>query len=131
MQLTIPEFAGMLVLAACLGGGGAAGLITLVEQKATPELLTDLSSEYAEADRQFAKRIARAFPAGSSEAALITTLERQGFVPDWRETADGERSAAFDFSSIVCVQKARVRWRTDAKGQIRTVRSRYGEEGCW
>jgi hypothetical protein len=125
------EFCGLLLVMTCVGGivGMSIG-IDLRDRLRTPALLNGLSREYVKADREFAERIAHAFPVGSSEVAMTKALEQQGFKPTSGHSPPGQGHAVFDFSNWVCNQKARVWWRTNSAGQITSVQSRYGEEGC-
>lgn len=113
--------------------GGAVGAISLsaaIDALQTPELLGGLPSSYAEADKEFSKRIAAAIPTGTSEEKLIRLLADNRFAPTWG-AQEPERQAAYDFSSLVCAQRARVWWRTDKAGRVIMVRTKFGEEGCW
>ena len=104
----------------------------LAEQSSTPELVRDLSAEPVAANRQFAERLARAVPIGSSDDEMIEFLSAQGFkLYRRRPLTTQEQHAVHDMSNIVCAVRANVAWRVDASGRVTSMTSRVGEEGCW
>lgn len=104
----------------------------LAKQSSTPELVRDLSAEPAAANRQFAERLARAVPIGSSDDEMIEFLSAQGFkLYRRRPLTTEEQHAVHDMSNIVCAVRANVAWRVDTSGRVTSMTSRVGEEGCW
>ena len=104
----------------------------LAKQSSTPELVRDSSAEPAAANRQFAERLARAVPIGSSDEEMIEFLSAQGFkLYRRRPLTTEEQHAVHDMSNIVCAVRANVAWRVDTSGRVTSMTSRVGEEGCW
>lgn len=91
-----------LFLSSLLGAcGSALGL--------TPEIGRDLPATYAEGEVVFNQRIRQRFPLGSSEASMVSELQRQGFrrLPAYGDFED----MTFTRSEVVTETLWSVRWR--------------------
>jgi hypothetical protein len=90
----------------------------------TPRILATLPGSWSEAE--FKRQVRTKFPIGSSEDDLIAALATQGFRPDWRRR-DGENSASYSQSGLLCKREAKVAWRSDAAGALTSVDGVYRE----
>jgi hypothetical protein len=91
----------------------------------TPRILATLPGSWSEAE--FKRQVTMMFPIGSSEDDLIATVASQGFKPNWRRR-DGENSAGYSESGLLCRREAKVAWRSDAGGALTSVDGVYREK---
>jgi hypothetical protein len=89
-----------------------------------PRILATLPGSWSEAE--FKRQVTTTFPVGSSEDYMIATLASQGFKPDWRRR-DGENSASYSESGLLCRREAKVTWRSDAQGALTSISGLYRE----
>ena len=89
-----------------------------------PGILATLPGVWSQAE--FQRQVTTTFPFGSSEDNMIATLTSQGFRPDWRRR-DGENSASYSQSGLLCKSEAKVIWRSDGQGKLIAVDGRYKE----
>jgi hypothetical protein len=90
----------------------------------TPRILATLPGSWS--DAEFKRQVTTTFPVGSSEDTMIATLASQGFRPDWRRR-DGENSASYTESGLLCRREAKVMWRSDTQGGLASVDGFYRE----
>src|SRR5262249_35793682 len=115
--------------AALLAVAAIASVATLfavwVSQQDQPIPLTaELGREWDAMSKVFDSRIRERFPPGSSEAAMIEALRRQGFVAtEW--TAASTRTALRTERRFPCVYYASVEW-TATAGTITSIGGSYG-----
>lgn len=87
----------------------------------TPLIGRNLPSNYDEGERIFDERVRATFPIGSSEAALIQALRRQGFSVD-----PGPRWASATIKRGLIIKTIwSVRWRAEAD-RVREIWGVYG-----
>jgi hypothetical protein len=100
------------------------------EPRPASSLTENLPARWDDATREFDRRLKARFPLGSSAAAMAQELQRQGFEPAAWTGLDPVTQALRDESNFVCTIRARVEWRTDEAGLLRSISGRYHEEGC-
>jgi hypothetical protein len=76
-----------------------------------------------DATAEFNRRLAKRFPAGSSEADLVDELRREKFSCCQHNPRNGERIALSPYPSGIFVQvRLVVAWKADADGRITDIR---------
>lgn len=83
-----------------------------------PEIGRDLPSNFERAEQVFSQRVSEAFPPGTPEAVVASTLEEQGF------EIDGD-VARFNKSRFPCALEWRVFWSVE-DGVITDISALYG-----
>jgi hypothetical protein len=109
--------------------GFALILIQLVSGCAVriPEIGRSLPADFADANHAFAARVQKRFPIGSSEAALVTELRREGFaISDSKVEPETYKSIAlYDRQGLPCRLTWRVLW-TSEDAKISAIQGHYG-----
>jgi len=88
---------------------------------------------WAQASAEVDRRVKARFPIGSPESAMTLEIQRQGFHRDdwtYQKSGDEEAAAFRSEANIVCDQGAFIFWRTDASGNLTSIRAEYREMGC-
>ena len=85
-----------------------------------PEIARGLSSSFAEADEEFARRISAAFPAPLMVEELIASLSEQGFT-----VIEEAQYAIFEKSKFPCTLSWRIHWAAE-DGSVSRLNSKYG-----
>jgi hypothetical protein len=87
-----------------------------------PPLADGLPRAFRDADRVFSNRVLDAFPLGSPEAALVRTLDAQGFQ---RRETDGYRQSSFVQQAFPCRSTWSIAWKADDHGRITEIRAAF------
>lgn len=108
--------------------------------------LAGMWNKWDEAGRKITTRLQEQFPAGTTEAALKSTLVKQGFkplpppaadcVPAGQQvpvgktytrcpTSDPSKTLTYRWGSAVCTSTVSVRWKTDGGDEVTEVNGRY------
>jgi hypothetical protein len=92
-----------------------------------PDLGRNLPSDFADANHAFDARIQDRFPIGSSEAALLTELEQEGFVvsDSTVDPATYKSVAIYDRPGLPCRLTWRVFWSSE-DSKISAISGHYG-----
>lgn len=85
-----------------------------------PEIARGLPGNFAEADKEFARRVSAIFPTPVAVDELIYRLGEQGFTVN--EEAEYE---VFEQSRFPCTLKWRIHWTTE-DGSVNDLTSKYG-----
>ena len=117
-----PAITFLLMIASFAIGRSTGGFHSL------PEIAATLPGDESEFSRKLDERIRQRFPAGAREQDLIAYLDRQGFVPEWRER-DDPNAGVFLWSGLICKKTLRVLWRADETGALTEVSGAY-ESHC-
>lgn len=86
-----------------------------------------MATNFAAGERELNERVRTRFPPGSSEAAMIAELHRQGFRTDpiERDERGLWHSATFERHDLVCIIIWSVRWRSQGQ-RITEIWAVYG-----
>ncbi len=90
----------------------------------TPPIGRNLSSEIQVAERQFAERVYKAFPAGTSDVDMRKNLAKQGFRIELKK--DGKWHADFEKRVFACNVNLSVAWQSDDADKIKNLEPVYG-----
>jgi hypothetical protein len=88
---------------------------------------------WAQSSAEVDRRVKARFPLGMPESAMTLEIQRQGFHRnDWtyQKTGNEEAAAFRSENTIICNTGAFVYWRTDASGNLASIRAEYREMGC-
>ncbi|WP_244573318.1 hypothetical protein [Methylorubrum populi] len=113
----------LLVILTLVGGAWLALWYVLKPSPASrPPLAEGLPPELREANRAFSLRIVNAFPVGSAEAALVRTLDAQGFR---RRESAGRQQSSFVQQAFPCRHTWSIDWSADEQGRITAITAIY------
>ena len=99
-------------------GGGY--LILFPPLPLLPEIARGLPSRFSDGERAFQRRVAVMFSGATTEAELVTHLEKEGFTVD-----SAGRRAVFEKAGLPCRLSWRVFWEADG-GSVSNLKAEYG-----
>jgi hypothetical protein len=122
----------LFVLTAPLSASAAPWSSSSLGSQPRSTLTADLGGgTWSELTRKFDARLRQRFPLGVPESVLTRELAQQGFDRvAWRGPDGTEAVAERHEGDFACDIAARVYWRADAAGHVRSLRGEYREAGC-
>ena len=126
---TRSNFIPALLLGSAIAVVAALWVLHVGEVRQPSPLTQGLPSSLKTASAVFNARVQASFPPGTTEKRLLSDLSDQGFVQGYG--VGDEEEMVRRHSDLVCNIAARIYWRADGHGGLRTIRGIYREEGCW